>query len=104
MWGLVQLYFRLSPAQQAALRAEQPLLFSPAPGPGQFLLPPELGRGVLESQRDTRLQLKEKGFELGSAAGFPEGLPLTQIPDARPVLSLIIGQTDLGQFTTQMHL
>jgi hypothetical protein len=98
-WGLAQLYFRLSPQQLTTLRAGQPLLFSPSPEPGQQLLPPDLVRGVLQSQRDYRLLKTEKGFEFGSAAGFPAGLPLTALPEARPALALIVGQTDLGQFT-----
>ena len=46
-----------------------------------------------------RLLKKDKGFEWGNAAGFPEGQPLTAFSEAQPVLSLVLGQTNLGQFT-----
>jgi hypothetical protein len=98
-WGLMQLYARLSPLDLAVLRSGQPLLFSPAPAPGQHLLPPDLAQGVLQSQRDLRLLKRGSGFQLGSPEGLPEGQRLTVMPDARPVASLILGQNELGQFT-----
>lgn len=98
-WGPVQLYFRLSPHELAALRSGQPLLFSPAPGKGENLLPPELALGVLQSQGDQRFVKTEQGYETGSPEGLPEGLPLMALPEAQPLLTLMMHQTDLGQLT-----
>src|SRR5262249_60043221 len=50
-WGPVQMYFRLSPQQQAAVRAGQRLVFAEEPGPGELPLPPDLARGVLQCNR-----------------------------------------------------
>src|SRR5207244_3864825 len=47
-WGAVQMYFRLSRNDLAALRAGQTLSFSAAPKPGEQPLPPDVARGVLQ--------------------------------------------------------
>src|SRR5207249_9885491 len=73
-WGPVQLYLRLSPNEMAALRAGQELTFSQAPEPGQQPLPPELARGVLQSQRDYRIAIAAKGITTGPPKSVPDGL------------------------------
>jgi hypothetical protein len=98
MWGLVQMYARLTASDMAALRAGRAVLFSPTPGPGQQLLPPEVARGVLQSERSFRYAKRDTEFVMGTPEGLPEGQPLTAFPDARPVVSLILRQTGPGQF------
>jgi hypothetical protein len=98
-WGPTQLYFRLSPADLAALRAGARLTFSGEPLAGEQPLPPDLARGVLQSARDKRLQMTENGFVHGWADALPNGLPPVQVPEARGRTWLQIDQSDLGRMT-----
>src|SRR5262249_20119407 len=50
-WGPIQMYYRLSAPDMAAIRAGQELSFVQEPGPGDRLLPPEIARGVLQTFR-----------------------------------------------------
>src|SRR3989442_326081 len=54
-WAPIQLYFRLSAQEQAALRDGQELRFSQEPKPGQSPLPPDVARVVLQPRREVRL-------------------------------------------------
>jgi RNA polymerase sigma-70 factor, ECF subfamily len=98
-WGAVQLYFRLSRNDLAALRAGQPVTFSPTPGPGQRPIPPDVVRGVLQSWPGFRFLPSGKGFQMGTAEGLPKGVLLTAMPEARPVVALTLTQNELGQYT-----
>jgi RNA polymerase sigma factor (sigma-70 family) len=107
-WGLLQMYFRLSGEEQAALRAGEELRFSEPLRPGEQprspwfgrdTLPPELGRGVLQSLRNERLVLREGGYEGTSDPSFPGALPPAEVPEARGMVRLQISQSELGQFT-----
>jgi hypothetical protein len=103
-WGPLQMYFRLSPQDQTALRAGQPLTFSAAPLRGQQPLPPEIGRGVLQSFRDHRLVRHDDGFSLVPAQlGNPEAVPLTAAAEVRPLVTLSLQQNEPGQFTLDGH-
>jgi hypothetical protein len=62
-------------------------------------LPPELARGILQSQRDRRVSIQDGTYRLSSAKERPEGLPLAAVPEARAVLRLRIEQNELGRFT-----
>jgi hypothetical protein len=108
-WGPLQLYARLSPQQQAALRAGQTISFSGDPDrvarDGVLPLAPELERGVLQSMRDVRV--RRPGSQdpsgnqpgIGSAQNLPNGVPPTASPEAHGFVLLRIGHSELGQFT-----
>jgi hypothetical protein len=102
-WGIVQVYFRLSPGDLAALRAGQTLTYSPEPRQGQRQLPPELGRSVLQTLREWRIRadgerwIEDNSFGDGKVA--PEGLPLAQVPEVRGQVTVELNQTELGQFS-----
>jgi RNA polymerase sigma-70 factor (ECF subfamily) len=106
-WGPLQRYFRLSPQEQAALRAGQPLTFSAAPLRGQHPLPPEIGRGVLQSFRDHRLVRHDSGFDLVPAQlGNPEAVSLTASEvgaEVGALVTLSLQQNEPGQFTLDGH-
>src|SRR5262249_42200582 len=85
-WGMVQVYFRLSPQQQAALREGQELLFSAAAESDQQALPEEVARGVLPSLSHRRIVIMSDGVMWGHPADLPQGQPpsTATVPGARP--------------------
>jgi hypothetical protein len=113
-WGPVQMYFRLSPRELAALRAGQNLLFTTGPRPaliarhagiwsvepelGEPQLPPDVARGVLQRWRLERLARRDDRYAR-TDANDPNGLPLSAVPEARATVSLRLTQSELGQFT-----
>jgi RNA polymerase sigma-70 factor, ECF subfamily len=102
-WGPIQLYFRLSPQEQAALRAGQRLQFRAEPAePGDLQLPPDLERGILACQVNHRLiRGQDGGLETRSVEDAPDGLPLTTVPEVRAQAVLGIEESELGQFSLQ---
>ena len=98
-WGPVQMYFRLSPPELAALRAGQKLLFSSDPGPGEEPLPADIIRGVLASMRGWRIRSDDGRFAVGSEKDVPDGLAPALVPEARAVVTLRIDPSELGQLT-----
>src|SRR5262249_55533416 len=100
-WGPVQMYFRLSARDQAALRAGQRLKLSAAPKPDELPLPPDVARGVLQNMRDTRLLKRDNGYTFASIAdpAFAGALPPGTVPEARAYVDLTVKQSELGQFT-----
>jgi RNA polymerase sigma-70 factor, ECF subfamily len=108
-WGVIQMYFRLSAQQSAALRAGQSVVFSSYPEPDEQPLPPEVARGMLQGYRDTRLQ-KAPGFDIGfdfADPTYPEALPLTP-ETVRLGVDLSISPMELGQLmlhgVTRIHV
>jgi hypothetical protein len=97
-WGPAQMYFRLSPQEQAALRAGQELAFSAAPRPGEQLLPADLAQGIRESLRNDRIRIRDGKAEYGNPQSLPDGLPPTAVPEAQPRVTLRLSQKELGQF------
>jgi RNA polymerase sigma-70 factor, ECF subfamily len=97
-WGLIQLYFRLSPPELAQLRSGQPLHFSEGPRPGEQPLPAGVARGVLQSLRDVRLVRFDDGFKGRGGVMDGPGLPPTDVPEARAAVLLELKQSELGQF------
>jgi RNA polymerase sigma-70 factor, ECF subfamily len=97
-WGPIQLYFRLSPQQLAALRAGQPLSFSEGPKPGHRPLPPDLIRGTLQCQRWRRIVKGDSGLGETPDPSDPRGVLLTAVPEAHAQASLEITQSEVGQF------
>jgi RNA polymerase sigma-70 factor, ECF subfamily len=100
-WGAIQMYFRLTPQQLAALRAGQGLVFSANPQPGELPLPQDLERGILQSQPSRRLIRREDGiFDLRSTANndSPNSLPLTALPEIQAKLTVWMPEQELGQY------
>jgi RNA polymerase sigma-70 factor (ECF subfamily) len=100
-WGAIQMYFRLSPRQQAALRAGQSLHFSQSPKQGEESLPPEIARGVLRSFRDVFFHRYPDGFGIGTGVKEPgpEEIRPADLPEARAHIDLSLRQTELGRIT-----
>jgi RNA polymerase sigma-70 factor (ECF subfamily) len=100
-WGPIQMYFRLSHSQLAALRAGQTLIFSQAAEPGEYPLPPELARGVLQSFRGfyVRWEGDLRLIGHGGDGTDPNNLALTAVPDLRARLNLTLRQSELGELT-----
>src|SRR5439155_10504894 len=97
-WGPAQMYFRLSPQDQAALRAGQELVFSADPRPREQPLPPDVARGVGQSLRNDRIRIRDGKAKYGNAESLPDGLPPTAVPEAQARVTLRLGQKELGQF------
>jgi hypothetical protein len=98
-WGALQMYFRLSPREQAALRAGQTLTFSALPKPDEQPLPSDVARGVLQSIRDWRVLKYENGIGTTQDLNDPKGLPLSAVPEMRAQIVLEMPQSEIGQFT-----
>jgi hypothetical protein len=96
-WGITQMYFRLTTQQLASLRTGEELAFSQEPTSGEQQLPPDVARGVLQSLRTSRLVKTKDGYGL-TGPEDPRGIPLTAVPDARALVTIKLGQTELGQF------
>jgi hypothetical protein len=101
-WGPIQMYFRLSPNDFAALKSGQELMFSAEPDPDDGLaprpLPADIARGVFQSLRDKRVVRRDDGFMPAEPSDL-NGLRLTAVPEARALLMLRLSQSELGQFT-----
>jgi RNA polymerase sigma-70 factor (ECF subfamily) len=98
-WGDIQMYFRLSPADLAALRAGETVTFSAAPKPGEQPLPEDVARGVLQTWQDWRIAKRGDHFEFDEAERIPDGLPPTMVPEVRARVTLKLDQSELGTFT-----
>jgi hypothetical protein len=107
-WGPIQIYFRLSRSELAALRAGETLKLSAEPSNDERPLPPEVSRGVLQalSLGGWRVRKYEnvnfgdrKDVYSGSEAEGPEGRPLASVPEARGTVTLKLEQSELGQFS-----
>jgi hypothetical protein len=98
-WGAIQIYYRLSPRDLAALRAGQELTFSADPRPGEQPLPADLAPGVVGSLRDWRIRVWDgQPAGIGMAEQIADGLPLAAVPEARVSVKLRLGVRELGQF------
>jgi hypothetical protein len=100
-WGPIQAYFRLSRDELAALRAGQTLKFSQDPKPGEQPLPAAFARDVLQSfqrARGMRIVISGENIRTSTDPNDTAGRPVTEVPQARAVVSLSLDQSDLGQF------
>jgi hypothetical protein len=97
-WGLIQMYFRLSPQELAALRAGQRLSFGDRPRGSERPLPKHVASGVLESLRFFRIIQGEKGLISTTDLSDPRGREPAAVPEARAKLFLDMPQSELGQF------
>jgi len=100
-WGPAKLYFRLAPADQAALRAGQTVTFSASPSSGEQPLPPELARSVIASLRDYHIVKRGDRYDAGPVKYVPDGLAPAAVPEAQPVVSLKLIRSELGQISLQ---
>jgi hypothetical protein len=100
-WGPAQLYFRLTPAELSALRAGETVTFSAAPGPGEKPLLPELAESVIASLRDYRIVRRGDRLDAGPAKHVPDGQAVSAFPDARPIVSLQLVRSELGEIRLQ---
>jgi hypothetical protein len=96
-WGPIQMYFRLSAQEKAALRAGEKLYFSEGPRPGERPLPPDVARGVLQSWRFERALKIPDGFRV-TDADDPDGIPIPAVPGIRAAVSVWLGH---GQSTLE---
>jgi hypothetical protein len=71
-------------------------------GAGVRPLPPELRQGALQSQRD-RYVVRRDGRYLTAGADDPGAIPLTAAPEAQPIVTVELHQSELGQFTLDGH-
>jgi hypothetical protein len=97
-WGPIQMYFRLSPQELAALRAGEELYFSEGPRPGERLLPRDVGRGVLESWRQERILKVTNEFRVTDDMADPDGVPVRAVPELRASVTLSLDRSELGQY------
>jgi RNA polymerase sigma-70 factor, ECF subfamily len=99
-WGPIQVYFRLSPQELAALRAGEKLTFSQSPFSGERPLPPEVARGVIQSFRDVVVR-RSDAIPLFHSARMarPGDLLLTADSQVRARVRIWMKQSELGQFT-----
>jgi RNA polymerase sigma-70 factor (ECF subfamily) len=101
-WGPVQMYFRLSRDEMAALRAGQTLLFSAAPRPGEQSLPPEVARGALQGLRHYWRVVRDGDYVAGvfridgGTRNVPDGLPPEDEPGIRVRIDLSVSASELG--------
>src|SRR5207244_11775715 len=112
-WGPIHMYFGLSPRELAILRAGQKLTFGiggelaeklpgVVGGAGEELLPSELRQGVLQSLRDRHVVMRDGRYE-NAPADDPGAIPLTAVPEAQPIVTLELHQSELGQYTLDGH-
>jgi RNA polymerase sigma-70 factor, ECF subfamily len=97
-WAAIQLYFRLSTQELAAMRAGQQVTYSGAPRPGERPLPPEIGRGILQAFRDRRLAPQDGRYNYTPDATVPGAVAPAALPDASGRVDLRILQPEIGRF------
>jgi Putative zinc-finger len=114
-YGPIQMYFRLSPREMAAIRAGQWVACraDPRPGdpplprlpfstfaPGERPLPPDVAHGILQNWRQRRVAQTSRGPRLVGAEE-PDSVPLPSFPGIRAWLTLTLAQSELGQFSLE---
>jgi hypothetical protein len=62
-------------------------------------LPADVARGVLQSQRETRVRVQDGRFTVGDAKKLPDGLALSSLPEAQALVTLRLDTSELGQFS-----
>jgi hypothetical protein len=124
-WGPIQIYFRLSAQEQAALRSGQELKFSQEPQPENLrfgvdpvpsrtpqsavgTLPADIARGTLQARREARVAREPHPDGAGAGhegdrlrflpAEEAGGVPPSAILEARAAVSIQLEQTELGRF------
>jgi hypothetical protein len=100
-WGAIQMYFRLSSRDLAAMRAGHELIFRARPEPGEQPLPSDLQPGVLQSFRDWTVVKYGDGYRMAFEVANPPSAPVSvpALPGAHASVTLSIEQRDLGRMT-----
>jgi hypothetical protein len=98
-WGPIQMYFRLSAQELAALRAGQELRYSALPQADERPLPPEVARVALQPFRDWYLAKTEDDYRFAHDKDFPGAIAVPRVPEARARFGLRIRQSELGRMT-----
>jgi hypothetical protein len=97
-WAGIQIYFRLSAQELAALRAGQEVTYSGAPRPGERSMPSEVARGILQTMRDRRLVLDSGRYVYTPDNTAPGAIPPAALPEASGRVHLRMLQKEVGQF------
>jgi hypothetical protein len=103
-WGGLQMYFRLSPEEMAALRTGQRLAFSSQPEPKEQPLPSELRLPILGTLSAYRFWRQGKSAGVGPAGSVPPGAEqyeLKALPEAQATTILLAGRSELGQIALE---
>jgi hypothetical protein len=104
-WGALQMYFRLSPRDLAALGAGQTLKFGSPPAAGEQPLPADIAAGIPERPRvEEEKGPRDRpgppmGEELELRLGRPGAAPPEPPAGPRAEVQLSIDPNELGQFT-----
>jgi hypothetical protein len=112
-YGPIQMYFRLSPQEMAAMRAGQWLSFRADPRPDDLPLPrlpsnvgpqpavrplpSDVARGILQSWHHERVIRGPKGLGLVRAEE-PDSVPIESVPALRAWLVLALEQPEPGEY------
>jgi hypothetical protein len=97
-WGPIQLYFRLSARDMAALRAGERLTFRTMPrSAGEQLLPPDVARGVLQPFRGWNVVRHGDGYRQAFEVPGGGALPVPALSEARTAVTLSIRQSEPGR-------
>jgi RNA polymerase sigma-70 factor (ECF subfamily) len=97
-WGPIQMYFRLSNQQLAALRGGQELKFSQEPRAGEQPLPADLTRGIFQSYRNWHLVAHDDRLTSGPEEPSSSAAPPSPSSDSRAALTVTIEESELGRF------
>jgi len=98
-WGPIEMYFRLSPNDFAALRAGQALSFRTPPQPGERPVPADLMDAMLRRQRADLARALNSGAHIPTEASRPGSGPAASTPQEWGKVDLWIHQSELGQLT-----
>ena len=94
-WALVQLFDQLTPEDKTALLNGSAVIFGPMEGARP--LTPEMERGVLQTQQNASIVLKENGYSLSTHQSLPGGLPPAAIPGLRASVELRLQEASPGR-------
>jgi hypothetical protein len=97
-WGPIQMYFRLSRAEQEALRAGEHLTFASKPEPGERQLPPDVVQGLLQAFGEWRVN-KGEVWDFSRVNAKPGDLPLTAVPEVQTGVTLWMTPSEMGTLT-----
>ncbi len=96
-WALVQLFDQLTPDDKTALLKGSAVIFGPMEG--AHPISPEMERGVLQTQQNTSIVLKENGYSLSTHQSLPGGLPPAAIPGIRASVELRLQEASPGRIS-----
>jgi RNA polymerase sigma-70 factor, ECF subfamily len=98
-WGPIQMYFRLSRAEQEALRAGVYLTFASKPEPGEQQLPEDVAQGLLQTFGEWRVNKGKEVWDFSRVNAKPGDLPLTAVPEVQTGVTLWMTPSEMGTLT-----